>query len=128
MIKDNNPNQNIGAMLRPNFVILSTKVEKKTQKSKMSSLKKSNQTRSCSLLGKVPKRLVFLFQLKSFQHINLFILIVWNSGKGFTANSNSVLPAIGGCRGTLWIFTGMMSPWFNFWSPRLHSLPRSHSI
>lgn len=26
----------------------------------------------------------------------MFILIVWNSGKGFTANSNSVLPAIGG--------------------------------
>lgn len=27
----------------------------------------------------------------------MFILIVWNSGKGFTANSNCVLPAIGGC-------------------------------
>lgn len=32
MIKDNNPNQNIGVMVRPNFVILSTKVEKKKPK------------------------------------------------------------------------------------------------
>lgn len=29
MIKHNNPNQNIGVVVRPNFVILSTKVEKK---------------------------------------------------------------------------------------------------
>lgn len=105
-------------MVRPNFAILSTKVE--NPKTKMLSLKKAIKLGHVVFTQKTG-----LSQLNSFQHINLFILIVWNSGKGLLLILILFFLPLEVLRSTQ-MFTGWM-PWFNF-GLQLHSLPRSQSI